>query len=136
MDKKVVRSFTVDEEVYSWLVEKLKEANIGIGVSSLLDGYLKYLYQGLKEIFAYIEKNKINIPSSYVVYKYMDDQAFFYQYDWEAIKNADKHGDFRKEIDREISGYVNELLEELKEKHKGRWTKQVLDRDIAKLNRD
>lgn len=132
---KVVKSFTVDEGVYNWLVEKLKEADIGVGVSTILDGSLKYIYQGLKETLNYIEKKKINIPLSFVVSRYLEDQAFFYRYDWEAIEKVDKHGDYRKELDEEIASYVNELLEEFKIKHKGRWQKKPLNVEISKLDR-
>lgn len=135
MGNKVIKSFTVDEEVYSWLVGKLKEADIGIGVSTILDGSLKYIYQGLKEILNYMGKKKINIPLSFVVSRYLEDQAFFYRYDWEAIEKVDKHGDYRKKLDGEIEGYVNELLDEFKEKHKGRWQKKSLNVEISKLNR-
>lgn len=135
MRNKAVKSFTVDEEVYNWLVEKLKEADIGIGVSSILDGYLKYLYQGLKEIFNYMDKKKINLPASFVVSRYIEDQAFFYKYDWEAIEKVDKHGDFRKEVNEEIASYVSGLLTEFKERHKGRWQKKNIETSITRLDR-
>ncbi|MFA4829535.1 MAG: hypothetical protein WC855_12540 [Thermodesulfovibrionales bacterium] len=135
MRNKAVKSFTVDEQVYIWLVEKLKEADIGIGVSSLLDGYLKYLYQGLREIFNYMEKKKINLPASFVVSRYIEEQAFFHKYDWGAIEKVDKHGDFRKEMDKEVASYVTDLLAEFKEKHKGRWQKKSIDVEISKIDR-
>lgn len=133
--KKVIKTFTVDEEVYNWLVEMLRQADIGFGVSSLLDGYLKYLYQGLREIFNYLKKNKIEIPLSYVVHRYIDDHALFFQYDWEALEKLDKSGKSRREIDQEIEWYVNDLIEDFKKKHKGRWIKKTIKTEIPKVDR-
>lgn len=131
-EKKAVKSFTVDERVYTWLVERLKEADIGISVSSIIDGYLKYLYQGLREVVNFIERKKIKIPLSFVIYKYMDDRTLFYQYDWEAIEKADLDGYFRKEIDKDVAEFVNEAVDEFKKAHKKRWK---IDKKINEIDR-
>jgi hypothetical protein len=125
--KKVVKTFTVDEGVYNWLVEIMKKADIGIGVSNLLDGYLKYIYQGLREVLYYIEKNKIDLPTSYVVHRFLDDHTLFFMYDWEFIEKLEKgkKEDFKKMVDDETRIYVDGLIEDYEKKYKRKWKKPL-----------
>jgi len=134
--KKVTKTFTVDEGVYDWLVAKLKQADIGIGVSNLLDGYLKYIYQDLREVLNYIEKNNIGLPLSYVVHKVLDDHTLFYMVDWEAVEKLEKQKekDFKKKIDDEVRMYVEGLREDYEQKHKKKWWKKPFSQ-ITKVDR-
>lgn len=126
--KKAVKTFTVDEGVYNWLVETLKNADVGIGVSNLLDGYLKYIYQGLKEILYYVEKNKIDIPPAFVIHKFLHDNTLSYMYDWEAIEKMEKRKceEYKKMMDEEARSYVMDLVQEYEEKHRRKWWKKPL----------
>ena len=134
--KKVTKTFTVDEGVYNWLVEKMKQADIGIGVSNLLDGYLKYIYQILREVLNYIEKNKIDLPLSYIVHKVLDDNTLFYSVDWEAVEKLEKkkEKDFKQLHDDEIRMYVEGLREEYEQKHQKKWWKKSFGQ-IIKVDR-
>jgi len=134
--KKVTKTFTVDEGVYNWLVEKMKQADIGIGVSNLLDGYLKYIYQNLSEILKYMEKNKIDLPLSYVVHKVLDDHTLFYMVDWDAVERLEKQKakNFKEEFDDDIRIYVEDLIKDYDQKHKRKWWKKPL-KEILRVDR-
>ena len=114
----------------------MKQADIGIGVSNLLDGYLKYIYQDLREVLNYIEKNKIDLPLSYVVHKVLDDHTLFYMVDWEAVEKLEKQKekDFKKQVDDEVRMYVEGLREDYEQKHKRKWWKKPF-RQITKVDR-
>ena len=134
--KKVTKTFTCDEGVYDWLVAKLKQAEIGIGVSNLLDGYLKYIYQDLKEVLNYIEKNNIGLPLSYVVHKVLDNHTVFYMVDWEAVEHLPKREEkeFKKLHDNEVRMYVEGLREDYEQRHKRKWL-ELSSMEISQVDR-
>lgn len=125
--KKVVKTFTVDEGVYDWLVETLKKADIGIGVSNLLDAHLKYISQGLRGVLSYIEKNKIDLPKSYVIRRFLDDQALFFETDWDAVEKLgkEKASDYKKQKEDDTRAYVDELIGDYEKKFQ---KKRVINR--------
>jgi len=133
---KAVKTFTVDEGVYDWVIATLKRADIGVSVSTLLDGYLKYIYQALKEVLTYIEKNKIDLPMPYIVHKVLDECAITFKYNWEVIERLDKEkgGMFEQDIDDELKRYVADLVEEYEEEKKRQWWKKPF-REIFRVDR-
>lgn len=73
---KEIKSFTVDGDVYSCLVERLKETDgSSFNISSLINDYLGYLNYWLNSILDYYEKNDISINRGWAINEFFKEYA-------------------------------------------------------------
>ena len=74
---KKIKSFTVDEEIYNSLINKLKDRNIETSISSLLNKYLKELLDYIEAIEEELKKSKeYTVPISFIINSLGDLYSF------------------------------------------------------------
>lgn len=112
MAKKVVKTFNVDADAYNWLVEKFKEAGFGVSVSAIVDGYLRYIYNGLRNVLAYMEIKKIDMPVSYVIHRYLLENVFYIIDYFEVPEKGRKEKDVRSFIEYSLEVKINRWLDD------------------------
>lgn len=96
---KAIKSFTVDEKMYSGLVAMIKKHKADVSISLLLNNYIKDLYEYLvlmEEEFK--SSDKYTVPMKYVI---------------DCTKNWHITNKPNKEIDEEINPYLSEMEEVL-----------------------
>lgn len=98
---KQIKSFTVDGEIYTWLVERLAESGeSGFTVSSLLNDYLRDLHFMLKGILEYFEKNNIPVSRAWTIKDFISEYKA-YPPELEDMIRPDLKECFEDEIERE-----------------------------------
>lgn len=109
---KQIKSFTVDGDVYSWLVERLNEMGTGeFTISSLINDYLCEFKYELNGILDYFEENKIPIDRAWVIKNYIEEKK---AYPPESIDLTDPDlieihaADLQQEAELMIKRYENE----------------------------
>lgn len=71
---KQVKAFSVDGEIYTFVVERLKEAGeTNFTVSSLVNDYLGYLHYWISSILAVYEKRKFDIDRAWAINEIIKD---------------------------------------------------------------
>lgn len=131
------KSFSVDGDAYSWLVERLKETEEKeFNVSTLVNKHLNGLYTSLNRILEYFDKHGLSVDRAWVINKFFRTWSemlieeyhevhvkheaidLFLEYHKEKLERMGKRG-----IDP-IVGYCfqckNENLQKVDERHGGR----------------
>lgn len=137
---KQVKSFSVDGEIYEWLIMTLKEAGGGdLSISSLINDYLAYLYYELKIILDYYDNKGIVVDRSWVVNEIIRESYLFPpKLD---ILYADP--DMKKWMEQEIESKALDLLDNyrenkkrllraMKEKREAIRPKKVMERELRR----
>ena len=116
---KQVKSFTLDGDIYNWLVEKIRMSGSDLSLSSLVDDYLGWLHYELKTLLDYCEREEIEIDKSWLVSTYIEDIKLS-QPNWDAIKKLSEEvrKDFEKDEKLQLKWEVEHLLRKYKEEKK------------------
>jgi len=116
---KQVKSFTLDGDIYNWLVEKIRMSGSDLSLSSLVDDYLGYLHYELKTLLDYCEREEIEIDRSWLVSTYIEDIKMS-QPNWNVIEKLSEEvrKDFEKDMKLQLEWDVEHLLRKYKEEKK------------------
>ncbi len=116
---KQVKSFTLDGDIYNWLVEKIRMSGSDLSLSSLFDDYLGYLHYELKTLLDYCEREEIEIDRSWLVSTYIEDIKMS-QPNWNVIEKLSEEvrKDFEKDMKLQLEWDVEHLLRKYKEEKK------------------
>ena len=116
---KQVKSFTLDGDIYNWLVEKIRMSGSDLSLSSLVDDYLGWLHYELKTLLDYCEREEIEIDRSWLVSTYIEDIKMS-QPNWNVIEKLSEEvrKDFEKDMKLQLEWDVEHLLRKYKEEKK------------------
>lgn len=122
---KQIKSFSIDGDAYSWLVERLKETEEKeFNVSILVNNHLKGLHVLLKSILKYFDKHELSVDRAWVINKFFRDWSMLpiSETDEDCIKEEavdlflNYHADKRKLMEKRgkvnVAGYCYQCKNE------------------------
>lgn len=112
---KEVKSFSVNGEIYEWLVKTLKEAGgSDLSISSLINDYLGYLYYELKIILDYYDNKGIAVDRSWIIDEIIRESYLFPP----KLDILYSDPDMKRWMEQEIESKALDLLDKYRENKK------------------